>query len=71
MNIMEHFVKEFKNILRRDDIKHELKQFIIPFIELILQDIYPYIYMSLIFVVISFLLILAIFILLVRHKYKY
>jgi hypothetical protein len=67
---MEHFVKEFKKILHRDDIKHELKQFIIPFIELILQDIYPYIYMSLIFVIISFLLILAIFILLVRNKYN-
>lgn len=69
--MMEHFIKEFKNILQREDIKYELKQLIIPFIELILQDIYPYIYMSLIFVVISFLLILAIFILLVRNKYKY
>ena len=40
-------------------------------IELLLKDIYPYIYLSIIFVIISFLLILGIFVLLMRNKFLY
>ena len=36
--------------------------------EMFLKEIYPYIYLSMIFVIISFLLILGIFILLMRNK---
>ncbi len=55
-------------IIRRDDVKHELKNLMTPLIEAILIEIYPYIYLSLIFVIISFLLHLGIFILLIRNK---
>jgi hypothetical protein len=55
-------------IIRRDDVKNELKNLMTPLIEVILIEIYPYIYLSLIFVIISFLLHLGIFILLVRNK---
>lgn len=55
-------------ILRRDDVSKEIKKMITPLIELILIEIYPYLYISLIFVVISFLLHLGIFILLARNK---
>lgn len=55
-------------ILRRDDVSTEIKKMITPLIELILIEIYPYLYISLIFVVISFLLHLGIFILLARNK---
>ena len=55
-------------ILKRDDVKQELKNLISPLVELILVEIYPYIYLSLIFVLISFLLHLGIFILLLRNK---
>ena len=55
-------------ILRRHDVKNELKNLMTPLIELILIEIYPYIYLSLIFVIISFLLHLGIFILLFRSK---
>ena len=55
-------------IIRRDDVKNELKNLMSPLIEGILVEIYPYIYLSLIFVIISFLLHLGIFILLVRNK---
>ena len=55
-------------ILKRDDVKRELKSLLAPLIELILIEIYPYIYLSLIFVVISFLLHLGIFVLLMRNK---
>ena len=49
-------------ILKRDDVKDELKKVITPLTNIILVEIYPYIYLSLIFVLISFLLHLGIFI---------
>ena len=56
-------------ILRRDDVNKEIKIMITPLIELILIEIYPYLYISLIFVIISFLLHLGTFILLLRNKF--
>ena len=54
-------------ILRRDDVKSELKQLVLPLLDPILNQLYPYIYISLLFVIISFLLHLGIFFLLVRN----
>ena len=56
------------SILKREDVKNELKGLVSPLIDLILVDIYPYIYLSLIFVIISFLLHLGIFVLLLKNK---
>jgi len=56
------------DVLKREDVKKELKNLITPLVDLILVDIYPYIYLSLIFVVISFILHLGIFILLLKNK---
>jgi len=56
------------NILKREDIKNELKHLMRPMLDVVLQEIYPYIFLSMVFVFISFLLILAIFILLLRYK---
>jgi len=55
-------------ILKREEVKNELKGLLSPLIDLILVDIYPYIYLSLIFVIISFLLHLGIFVLLLKNK---
>ena len=41
-------------ILKREDVKNELKNLMSPLVDMILVDIYPYIYLSLIFVCISF-----------------
>jgi hypothetical protein len=54
--------------LKREDVKKDIKILFSPIIDLILIDIYPYIYLSLIFVFISFILHLGIFILLFRNK---
>ena len=62
------FIKQCIEIIHREDVKKELKEFIKPIINIIFYEIYPYIYLSLIFVIISFLLILGIFILLLRSK---
>ena len=54
--------------LKREDVKKDIKSIFATIIDLILRDIYPYIYLSLIFVFISFILHLGIFILLFRNK---
>lgn len=55
-------------ILRRQDVKAELKNLLSPLVEPVLDQLYPYVYLSIIFVIISFLLHLGIFFLLVRNK---
>ena len=66
----EQFIEQCLLILSRDDVKKELKELFKPLVSLIVQEIYPYIYLSLIFVIISFLLILGIFYLLLRSSLK-
>ena len=67
-----NFIKQCLVILKDEEIKYNIKNAIYPFFEplinLIFKEIYPYIYLSLVFVFISFLLHLGIFILLVRNK---
>ena len=67
-DIKETIVNECLNFLHRDDVKKELKELMKPLINLLIKEIYPYIFLSIIFVFISFLLILGIFILLLRNK---
>ena len=57
-------------LLKRPDVKQEIKALFKPIIDLVLQEIYPYIYLSVLFVVISFLLILAIFLMSIRKANK-
>uniref|UniRef100_A0A6C0FAK9 Uncharacterized protein n=1 Tax=viral metagenome TaxID=1070528 RepID=A0A6C0FAK9_9ZZZZ len=68
MNIKEKLMNECLNIFKREDVKDEIKEIMKPVIDMFLKEIYPYIYLSLIFVIISFLLILGIFLILVRSK---
>jgi hypothetical protein len=69
MSKMKHaFIQQCLDILKREDVKDELKLLMRPMIDMILQEIYPYIFLSIIFVFISFLLILGIFILLLRNR---
>jgi hypothetical protein len=67
----EKIIKECVDILNKKEVKNSIKNLFYPLIELILKEIYPYIYLSLIFVVISFLLILGIFIILMRNRYLF
>jgi hypothetical protein len=66
----EQLIEQCLHILSREDVKKEIKEIFKPLVSLIVQEIYPYIYLSLIFVIISFLLILGIFYLLMRNNLK-
>lgn len=64
----ETFLKQCLDILKREEVKQEFKILIRPIIDVILQELYPYIYLSVLFVLFSFFLTLGIFILLYRMK---
>tara|TARA_B110000858_G_scaffold194940_2_gene250326 strand:- start:199 stop:420 length:222 start_codon:yes stop_codon:yes gene_type:complete len=66
----DQLIEQCLIILGREDVKSELKELFKPLVSLLVQEIYPYIYLSLIFVIISFLLILGIFYLLLRNNLK-
>lgn len=62
------FIEKCLDILRKPEVKREIKLFLKPVVDLVLQEVYPYIYLSLIFVIISFLLTLGIFVLMLRNS---
>ena len=68
MDIKESIINECLNVLKKKEVKEEFKELMRPLIDMLIQDIYPYIFLSIIFVIISFLLILGIFILLLQNK---
>ena len=68
MELKETIVNECLKVLHREDVKEEFKELMRPLIDMLIKEIYPYIFLSIIFVFISFLLILGIFILLSRNK---
>jgi hypothetical protein len=64
-------VQQCLEIIKREDIKKELKTILKPVIEFILYEINPYIYITVTLVVTTFimnLIILIILILLIRNK---
>ena len=67
--INDTFLTKCLEMLKRDEIKQEFKILIRPIIEVILQELYPYIYLSILFVLFSFFLTLGIFILLFRMRF--
>lgn len=68
-NLKDTIINECLNTLKRDDVKNDIKELMKPMVDMIIQQLYPYIFLSIIFVSISFLLILGTFILLLRYKY--
>ena len=65
MSLLENCVK----VLEQNNIKEEINILFRPLINLILIEIYPYVYICMIFIIICFLLILGIFIILIRSNY--
>ena len=68
MDVKEMLIKECIDVLHKDEVKKEFKELMKPLLSMLIQEIYPYIFLSIIFVFISFLLLLGIFILLLRNK---
>lgn len=61
----EPIIQQCLDILKREDIKTELKSFCSPMLQMIFEFITPYIYITLFLVFLIFVMILAILILLI------
>lgn len=68
MAIKDTIINACLETLEKKEVKEQFKNLLKPAIDLLMQEIYPYIYISIILVFISFLLILGIFILLMRNN---
>jgi hypothetical protein len=69
----DSFIKQCLDILKTDDVRREIKILFSPVTDLILYEIYPYIYIIIFLVFLIFIMILAILIILVtilRNKYS-
>ena len=60
-NVKESIIQHCLNLLKRKDVKDELKSVMRPVVDMLLHQITPYIYLSITFVFISFLLIFNIY----------
>jgi hypothetical protein len=58
-------IKECLDILTRDEVKDKIRVVLTPIIDLIMKQLYPYIYICVSLVCLMFLLVLAILILLI------
>jgi hypothetical protein len=65
MKTANSILKQCIDILKTDDIRNEIKSLFSPVTDLILYEIYPYIYIIIFLVFLIFILILAILIILV------
>ena len=61
----ETFIQQCLDILKRDDIKHELRALYAPMVDLILYEVNPYIYVTIVLVFLIFIMILAILVILI------
>jgi hypothetical protein len=69
----DSLIKQCLDILKTNDVRNEIKILFSPVTDLILYEIYPYIYVIIFLVFLIFILILAILILLItllRSKYS-
>ena len=70
-DIKDIIIDKCLEVLKRKDVKEDIKELMRPVVDMIIKEIYPYIFLSIVFVFISFLLILGIFILLLRTKISF
>ena len=63
----ESIINQCLDILKTDDVRNEIKVIFSPVTDLILYEIYPYIYIIIFLVFLIFILILAILVLLVSN----
>ena len=61
----DSLIKQCLDILKTDDVRNEIKFLFSPVTDLILYEIYPYIYVIILLVFLIFILILAILVILV------
>ena len=64
----DYFLDNIIKILKKKEVRDEMIEFCRPLLLIILQEIYPYLYFSLAFIVINFILLLGIFYYIIRNN---
>jgi hypothetical protein len=57
----------FIELLNNPEVKSELKQFVAPYIYIGIEQIFPYIYLSMLLVFVCFILLASIFVILLKR----
>ena len=70
-SIKDVIVEECLAVLQKKNVQQEIKSLFMPIVDAILNDIYPYIYLSMIFVIISFLLTCVIFVVVIKDHVSF
>lgn len=68
MGIKEHIIKECISICKREDVHKEFINMMKPLIYRLLEEIYPYVFISMTLVILCFVLLLGIFIILIHNS---
>ncbi len=66
--MQSNIIKSCKDILKSTEVQNQIIEFMRPFVNCILNEIYPYLYLSILLVFICFLLLLAIFLILLKRQ---
>ena len=64
--MLDSFLSKCVNELQKKKVKTDLRNLLKPLVDIILKDLYPYLYLSISFIFICFILILGIFFQLMR-----
>ena len=62
-----NIINSCKDLLKSEEVQQQILKFMKPFVSCILNEIYPYLYVSILLVFICFFLLLAIFLLLLKR----
>ena len=69
MNVKEQIIQECVNVIKRQDVKEEINLLVKPILEMLLNEVYPYLYILIIFMVLCFIISFINLILLYKGKY--
>ena len=68
LSMRDMVIDECKKFISRSDVKQEMKTVMTPIVQMILDEIYPYVYMTLVFVFVTFCFIVALFVMVYRLR---
>ena len=68
MKVKDTLFSQCLDVLKREDIKYKIKNIFEPVIDIIMDELRPYIYIAITIIFIIFVMILAILTLLIRGK---
>lgn len=63
-----YFVREILSIIKKPEVKEELKRLVKPLVAMLLDQIYPYLFLCMALAVLSFIIVLSTFVIVFNTK---